>query len=158
VKKGAPTESGGQLLLLQGDHGPSSPRVARKLSQSGNLDKLHAVARWRTQGWRPLAVTTAKDISGDAATKDALHRNVLANCRERKPRGSEQGNMSPILPKSPQPIFKPREIIESDMSHWYVEVEWADGTIDEIGEFKSISEAWDWIARQSRAWLEERGS
>jgi hypothetical protein len=44
------------------------------------------------------------------------------------------------------------------MPHWYVEAEWADGTIDEIGQFKSISEAWNWIARQSRAWLGKRGS
>jgi len=45
----------------------------------------------------------------------------------------------------------------ADQSHWYVEAEWDDGTIEEIGEFKSIAEAWDWIARESRAWLEERG-
>jgi hypothetical protein len=43
------------------------------------------------------------------------------------------------------------------MPYWYVEAEWADGTVDEIGQFKSISEAWNWIARQSRAWLDERG-
>ena len=57
-----------------------------------------------------------------------------------------------------RPIFKPRESRTLDMTQWYVEAEWADGTIDEIGQFKSISEAWNWIARQSRAWLEERGS
>jgi hypothetical protein len=45
----------------------------------------------------------------------------------------------------------------ADKSHWYVEAEWDDGTIEEIGEFKSIAEAWDWIARESRAWLEARG-
>jgi hypothetical protein len=44
----------------------------------------------------------------------------------------------------------------ADESHWYVEAEWDDGTIEEIGQFKSISEAWDWIARESPGWLEER--
>jgi hypothetical protein len=44
-----------------------------------------------------------------------------------------------------------------DQSHWYVEAEWDDGTIEEIGQFKSIAEAWDWIARESPAWLAQRG-
>jgi hypothetical protein len=65
--------------------------------------------------------------------------------------------MSTTLPKFPRPIFKPREIRMADESYWYVEAEWEDGTIEEIGRFTSISEAWDWIARQSTAWLEERG-
>jgi hypothetical protein len=59
--------------------------------------------------------------------------------------------------KLPRPIFKPREIKLGDTSHWYVEVEWDDGTIEEIGQFASIADAWDWIARHSRTWLEERG-
>jgi hypothetical protein len=66
--------------------------------------------------------------------------------------------VSTTLPKSPRPIFKPHEIRTADKSYWYVEAEWADGTIEEIGQFKSILEAWDWIARQSTAWLEERGA
>jgi hypothetical protein len=65
--------------------------------------------------------------------------------------------MPTSLPRVPRPIFKPREIRLGDASHWYVEAEWDDGTIEEIGRFKSIAEAWDWIARQSPAWLEERG-
>jgi hypothetical protein len=65
--------------------------------------------------------------------------------------------MSTSLPKFPRPIFKPHEIRMADESYWYVEAEWEDGTIEEIGRFTSISEAWDWIARQSTAWLEERG-
>ena len=64
--------------------------------------------------------------------------------------------MSTSLPKFPRPIFKPRQIKKLDKSHWYVEAEWDDGAIEEIGQFESIAEAWDWIARQSRAWLEER--
>ncbi|HEY6332983.1 MAG TPA: hypothetical protein VI756_26905 [Blastocatellia bacterium] len=46
--------------------------------------------------------------------------------------------------------------MDDDVSHWYVEAEWDDGSIDEIGQFKSILEAWSWIANQSQAWLEER--
>ncbi len=65
--------------------------------------------------------------------------------------------MSTSLPKFPRPIFKPREISTADETYWYVEAEWEDGTIEEIGRFKSIAEAWDWIARQSTGWLEERG-
>ena len=61
------------------------------------------------------------------------------------------------IPHFPRPIFKPREIRSTDASYWYVEAEWDDGTIEEVGQFKSIAEAWDWIARQSPAWLEERG-
>jgi hypothetical protein len=64
--------------------------------------------------------------------------------------------VSTSLPKFPRPIFKPRQLKKLDKSHWYVEAEWDDGAIEEIGQFKSIAEAWDWIARQSRAWLEER--
>jgi hypothetical protein len=65
--------------------------------------------------------------------------------------------VSTSFPKFPRPIFKPREIRTADKRHWYVEAEWADGAIEEIGEFKSIAEAWDWIARESRAWLDGRG-
>jgi hypothetical protein len=65
--------------------------------------------------------------------------------------------VSTILPKFPRPIFKPREIRTAVTYYWYVEAEWADGTLEEIGQFKTISEAWDWIAGQSTAWLEQRG-
>jgi hypothetical protein len=66
--------------------------------------------------------------------------------------------MSTTLAKCPRPILKPREIKTAEKSQWYAEAEWADGTIEEIGQFKSISEAWNWIARYSRTWLEERGN
>jgi hypothetical protein len=55
-----------------------------------------------------------------------------------------------------RPFFKPRELDTGDGTVWYVEAEWEDGTIDEIGRFASASEAWDWIARHSREWFEER--
>jgi hypothetical protein len=41
--------------------------------------------------------------------------------------------MSTVLPKPRGPMFKPREIKAPDMSYWYVEAEWADGTIVSIG-------------------------
>ena len=55
-----------------------------------------------------------------------------------------------------RPIFKPREVKGADNVFWYVEAEWADGTIEEIGQFSSVLEAWDWIARHSREWFSER--
>jgi hypothetical protein len=64
--------------------------------------------------------------------------------------------MSTSLPKSSRPIFKPREMRMAGESHWYVEAEWDDGTIEEIGQFKSIVEAWDWIARESKGWVAAR--
>ncbi len=65
-------------------------------------------------------------------------------------------NVPILLPPSRRPIFKPREVADSDGRHWYVEAEWPDGTVDEIGRFGSITECWDWIARQSRAWAAGR--
>jgi hypothetical protein len=47
---------------------------------------------------------------------------------------------------SNRPIFKPREVKAADSVFWYVEAEWSDGTIEEIGQFSSVLEAWDWIA------------
>jgi hypothetical protein len=55
-----------------------------------------------------------------------------------------------------RPIFKPREVKAPEITHWHVEAEWSDGTIDEIGQFQSISDAWGWIAQQSKAWTEGR--
>jgi hypothetical protein len=57
-----------------------------------------------------------------------------------------------------RPLFKPRELRTNDLTHWYVEAEWADGTVEEIGEFGSIIEAWNWLAYQSQAWVEQRGN
>jgi hypothetical protein len=65
--------------------------------------------------------------------------------------------MATSLPNHHRPIFKPREMSGPDMRHWYVEAEWSDGTIDGLDQFKSISEAWNWITRQSRARLEKPG-
>ncbi len=60
------------------------------------------------------------------------------------------------FPDSARPIFKPREMRGAETVFWYVEAEWADGTIEEIGRFSSISEAWDWIARSSGEWFNDR--
>jgi hypothetical protein len=57
---------------------------------------------------------------------------------------------------SPRPIFKPREIRIPNNGYWYVEAEWSDGSMDEIGQFKTVSDAWDWIASQSRSWVSQR--
>jgi hypothetical protein len=65
-------------------------------------------------------------------------------------------SMSTSIPRFPRPIFKPREIKTAGASRWYVEAEWDDGTIEEVGDFESITQAWDWIARESRAWVATR--
>ena len=44
-----------------------------------------------------------------------------------------------------------------DGQRWIVEVDWPDGTIEQVGEFQHRSEATDWISNQSEAWLQERG-
>jgi len=53
-----------------------------------------------------------------------------------------------------KPIFC---AILGDGQRWTVEVEWSDGTIEQIEEFQHQSEATDWITNQSEAWLQERG-
>jgi hypothetical protein len=83
---------------------------------------------------------------------DGYGQNVSEAARE--PIGAL--SVSTLPPNSPRPIFKPRQTKVHDVTWWHVEAEWADGTIDEIGQFKSISEAWGWIAHQSRAWAEDR--
>jgi hypothetical protein len=57
--------------------------------------------------------------------------------------------MATSLANHRRPIFKARELRTPEETQWYVEAEWADGTIEEIGQFKSISEAWNWIAQYS---------
>lgn len=64
--------------------------------------------------------------------------------------------MSTAFPDSARPIFKPREMRDVETVFWNVEAEWADGTVEEIGRFSSISEAWEWIARSSREWFDDR--
>jgi hypothetical protein len=44
----------------------------------------------------------------------------------------------------------------SDGQQWTVEAEWPDGTIEQIDAFKHHFEAADWIACQSKEWLQER--
>jgi hypothetical protein len=44
-----------------------------------------------------------------------------------------------------------------DGQRWVVEVDWPDGTIEQVCEFQRQSEATDWITNQSEAWLQERG-
>jgi len=38
---------------------------------------------------------------------------------------------------------------------WYVEVVWPDGRSEHVGAFRTEAETSDWIARESRAWLED---
>lgn len=62
----------------------------------------------------------------------------------------------PIHGPNPRPILRPREITQGGVTFWYVEAEWPDGGLDEIGHFSSIGDAWKWIATESRAWSDLR--
>jgi hypothetical protein len=55
---------------------------------------------------------------------------------------------------STKPIFC---VILGDGQRWTVEVEWPDGTIEQVNEFQQHSDATDWISDQSQAWLQDRG-
>jgi hypothetical protein len=52
-----------------------------------------------------------------------------------------------------KPVFL---VVLGDSQHWTVEVEWSDGTIEQINQFQHHSDATDWISNQSKAWLQER--
>jgi hypothetical protein len=45
-------------------------------------------------------------------------------------------------------------IILSDRDEWAIEAEWPNGTLERIAAFKKHSEATDWIANRSKAWLQ----
>ena len=64
--------------------------------------------------------------------------------------------MSPTVGPNPRPIFRPREVRSEGAIFWYVEAEWPDGTLDEIGQFGSIGDTWKWIAIEARAWFDAR--
>jgi hypothetical protein len=42
-----------------------------------------------------------------------------------------------------------------DGSGWYVEAEWLDGFTQHVDDFGSDSEAQDWVAHESAAWLQK---
>jgi hypothetical protein len=52
-----------------------------------------------------------------------------------------------------RPTFKPKPFM--DGSGWHVDVEWPDGVIRHVDDFGSGSEAREWIAKKSQAWLQK---
>ena len=98
-----------------------------------------------------------QSIFGSIRSKYALAVRAVARLpRWQVPREQRATSVNTGFPDSGRPIFKPRETRTADGVFWYVEVEWADSAIEEIGRFSSVSEAWDWISRQSREWLDKR--
>ena len=51
------------------------------------------------------------------------------------------------------PIF---HVTLADGDEWAVEVEWADGTLEQITTFKAYLLAANWVSNRSEAWLQER--
>jgi hypothetical protein len=64
--------------------------------------------------------------------------------------------MSSGLFGNSRPLFKAREMKARGAPFWYIEIEWPDGPLEEIGQFSSMSAAWDWIARQSATLVASR--
>jgi hypothetical protein len=52
-----------------------------------------------------------------------------------------------------KPIFY---VVLTDRDRWAVEVEWPDGTLEQVHTFAEHSLATYWVATQSDAWLEVR--
>jgi hypothetical protein len=55
---------------------------------------------------------------------------------------------------STKPIFC---AVLGDGQRWTVEVEWSDGTIEQIEEFQHQSDATDWLTNHSEEGLRDRG-
>lgn len=48
------------------------------------------------------------------------------------------------------------QIRHDPSDRWWVAAKWPDGQIEDISDFRSESEANEWIANELDAWLEER--
>jgi hypothetical protein len=46
--------------------------------------------------------------------------------------------------------------VVGDGERWAVEVEWPDGSIEQVDEFQRRTDATDWISNQSKTWLQGR--
>jgi hypothetical protein len=55
--------------------------------------------------------------------------------------------------KNSRPTFKPKPFL--DGSGWHVDAEWPDGVTQHVDDFGSSSEAREWIAKKSEAWLQK---
>jgi hypothetical protein len=53
-----------------------------------------------------------------------------------------------------RPAFRSKPFM--DGSGWYVVAEWPDGVTQHVDDFGSDSEAREWIAKKSEAWLQRQ--
>jgi len=58
-----------------------------------------------------------------------------------------------MVEKHFRPTFKPKPFL--DGSGWHVDAEWPDGVTQHVDDFGSDSEAREWIAKKSDAWLQK---
>jgi hypothetical protein len=58
-----------------------------------------------------------------------------------------------MVEKQSRPTFKPKPFL--DGSGWHVDAEWPDGVTQHVDDFGSGSEAREWIAKRSEAWLQK---
>ena len=52
-----------------------------------------------------------------------------------------------------KPVFC---VVLREGEHWQVEVEWPDGTVEQVHEFKACFEALNWVKTEAAAWVAER--
>ena len=52
-----------------------------------------------------------------------------------------------------RPIFC---VVLGDGGEWLIEVEWPDGSIENVCPFKAHTEGVNWVRMHSEAWLQER--
>jgi hypothetical protein len=110
---------------------------------------MDGVARLRVKISRLLELATDARTKGHTDRADQLVHQAMRHSED-----VTALERAPTL--NPRPVFKPRGIDTGEKQLWYVEAEWADGRLEEIGQFASITEAWNWIATQSRDWFNAR--
>ena len=63
-------------------------------------------------------------------------------------------NTSAMKPLNKQPKIEPREL--RDGSGWYALVTWGDRPSEQVGGFRTETEARHWIAHGAAAWIKQR--
>jgi hypothetical protein len=47
-------------------------------------------------------------------------------------------------------------VVLKDGQYWQVEAEWPDGTIEQVREFRSGTDALKWVKTETNSWLADR--
>jgi hypothetical protein len=79
--------------------------------------------------------------------------SVKADISESRPPMSDIAQVITMAKKNSRPTFKPKPFM--DGSGWHVDAEWPDGVTQHVDDFGSGSEAREWIAKKSEAWLQK---